>query len=646
MPLILNFFLFVLLTAGLCIVGCILMFVFKKKAKVNSFRDVFFALTIGTTLFVAGTAVYATGGKTVMSFYLPLLPLMIALYPQSEKKAEKNLDFWFGVCTVLVFSFFFSFSNYKDFSGDGKPLHLDYYFYANVAHHIFETGFENTYHALNILDKRYHGITFYHYYELWLNAGISKIVGTKQLDTFFVYTFPVLITILSLGLLSLAEHLGSNGKKRFLFLLLIFGLASPVLPLHEKIEFLDKYYSKVNINIFSLGNFLNGKHIPYYPFVILGLLGVAEKRNEFTGAAVFGLVLASFTTFPAGAGGFVFYLLVVSLLNYISEKKFPRRNWLILSVFIAANLLLLLFYKLYSVDLDTYFSLEKSANDWIFDVEMLFKRVKFFFGTALRILLLYGLYFALVIFALYRKCFALERDWVLFAISILLAGAGAAALLILELNSLQLFYNVAFVMMNCLFFAFFVQVFLNQKKDGKFTFAAGILLIALFLTNLINKIIIAPYGSSCAKSGMYKKIGELLKENTIGRIGGSLQVRSDDPYERGVTVYTKGIMLNSIADTIAVVSLDDLDILPNSDSLLRKQEFGYIAEGVFWQYANDLKKTGKFTTIGKAQVDFVKEKNIRFLLTDLNYPMHEELRNLVDTSFIFKNEKTVLHLLR
>ncbi len=131
--------------------------------------------------------------------------------------------------SLLIFAFFFL----AYFDGNAQPgqwgdglvtFNGDHIAQANFSYFVAQTGQENEFHILNLLDPAYRGATPYHYLELWLNAGLADLLGAPHVYCLGLVTFPSIFMLCWLGLLALARQVGLHPMVGLLASVVALGL--------------------------------------------------------------------------------------------------------------------------------------------------------------------------------------------------------------------------------------------------------------------------------------------------------------------------------------------------------------------------------------------------------------------------------------
>jgi len=133
--------------------------------------------------FIKGRATYNLSWQTQLRKNLASIPL---------KKEVLSIILPFFIVAFLILT-----GLHIPNLGGFINVHYDLSFYAAISEILNKTGIET-----KLFDPALDGVqhfNFYHYFELWLNAGLTKIFGFTSLYTLIFILIPLLVTVLFTG---------------------------------------------------------------------------------------------------------------------------------------------------------------------------------------------------------------------------------------------------------------------------------------------------------------------------------------------------------------------------------------------------------------------------------------------------------------
>ena len=182
------------------------------------YASVFAKIISSCVLFVIGISVVVTGGITLnILFVIPILYFALRysnrnkiLLAQSFPSLAQLLALTIGAILIFIFRYGQIYNH-----GSQVPLapHGDITFYANCIDFIFNSGNENS--SVNYLHPA--GTSPYHYFELWLGGGISRIFSLNTALTLQLIAFSIGPFILWTGLCAMISSLKRQPSQAFYF---------------------------------------------------------------------------------------------------------------------------------------------------------------------------------------------------------------------------------------------------------------------------------------------------------------------------------------------------------------------------------------------------------------------------------------------
>jgi hypothetical protein len=200
---LLAFIFGLLSTFILYVVGHILQ---GQKSLSNSFTK----LVIGVLVVTTGYALVVS----TFSSYLLIIPLLFVYsfikerasyhlsWQTQLRKSLAGIPFKKEVLSIILPFYILAFIIFTalyipDLDGY-LHVHPDFSFYAAISEILNKTGIES-----KLMTPAINGIKhfqFYHYFELWLNAGLTKVFGFTSLYTLVFILIPLLVTVLFTGI--------------------------------------------------------------------------------------------------------------------------------------------------------------------------------------------------------------------------------------------------------------------------------------------------------------------------------------------------------------------------------------------------------------------------------------------------------------
>jgi hypothetical protein len=259
--------------------------------------------------------------NSILILFLPLFIYYLfkkeTTYTSYKFGAEerKNLLPAFLIAIILVSAFSLIFFDFKN--GIPNTIMQDFVYYSKVSNYL-NLGFENTLTDKNLLFSN-KIIEPYHYFELWLNAFISKSFDSDCCISLIFITWPYMVFVIYLGF-------------------------SAVISIHKKINFSQSiflfvtllsicFYTYIINNSFVQSVFNNYDHIsiflnPKYCFIVLSLLlsyyYYLKQKNTLAILWILVLPLMSTITLPGVCISLSFFLLfnlIAKKINFISSLK-------------------------------------------------------------------------------------------------------------------------------------------------------------------------------------------------------------------------------------------------------------------------------------------------------------------------------------
>ena len=340
------------------------MKILERRYRKFSLADaIFCSLILGYFLFESLFAIWLTGGYT--SQWINLLcifsPVFLSISPQpnqyDSEKAQPAFTIAFFLFLIIAISLYFLKSYSDDFIRIGKAPFIDLASYACTSYGIRNSGFESPVFGSLLFFPEKRAFGFYHFSELWFNAGICSLSKVSDMFAFLFFTSPFLILLTSAGLFSLGSKLikskillaalvlaviGSNGKlilgnDHFLFNALdLCGIKiSLLVPLLAFLHLIRKNHGLL-LSFSCLAIQSNILYLPWTGFLWFFLLKSYKSKRTFSlwlmGIPILNMVLLAALLIAAGSAAgsstdltFVFptpLQVVIQTFTYFREAVF------------------------------------------------------------------------------------------------------------------------------------------------------------------------------------------------------------------------------------------------------------------------------------------------------------------------------------
>jgi len=226
---------------------------------------------------------------------------------------------------------------------------LDVGYYGQISDFLNLTGQENRYRVLNLWYPEVHGITPYHYFELWFTALLCAIFPTGTMYVFMVFSYSLLLFILFLSYETLLISISKKYKWYYTIVSFLF-LFSSIIYLNI---FLD-----VTTPLTSTFHFVHGDHsIPFFIIkqlitellFITFLVLLIYKEHQLAFYYLLSFSAVTFLLSPLAFGA----VFCIILINYKYQLFKIQHTWLFL-VMIFSALIIISLWKLNSPTLTSF----------------------------------------------------------------------------------------------------------------------------------------------------------------------------------------------------------------------------------------------------------------------------------------------------
>ena len=611
-----------------------------------SFTEAFYSLAFGILSVSTLTALFMTGGVTILSVYLLMGAILYYQHRQQLLCPDQSLIYqssnsviiisiFIGLLFVYLWSFL-SIGQFDDFPfhiPDGSSLSQnDYIINTMRSYYIAQTGEENYYHVLNQLDPAYHGTKPYHYLEFWTTVFTSYCMSGLVAVHFKLVVVPLYYLTAFVGVLALMErYLMVRWTYVCLAMILMF-CAGLYLPFYRGI-----------LNDFSLPIFsYRFKMAPYYLFMFACL--IEYGRGNYRGSiwALLGLCVATIVAVPAVVGGvalFIVYRLITKDKSALS---------LILQLFVGCAAIVLFYSITGSQELNirpnagTSELMNNLGSLFFDDLPVKFATI---FKTLLEELVIY-IPIIVIGMAVLRSSKIREFDYRGLAVlvgGILFSGACAYALFYDQKDGAQIFYNVANPLLNVILIWGIIKLMSydhNWTKEA-LNFRNGyvlssacifVLLISLQLHKAIKRNVVPAAWSAPSYSDQYlNEIKSYVLSDDHITIGAAIKGGQDytSSYSWQTAAYTLGYYLAFMENGAIAIQISDYDI-PNDDG----QDLIDRESSLFYRYVEGQKAAGAFEGVAGSQLQFIETYDLDFIIVSKNGNMPTEINDIAKNVII------------
>ena len=624
--------------------------------KISGFyQRTFISLALGVFIIVILSSVIITHGLTISTgLILCGLFLVIELYLFKKKGIEvfsfgtpaekmRPLEIFYTMAGLIFFALlFFSWQAVMVFKSGNFPFIVperDYVYYADLSEMLWKTGQENNFQTGNLVNPRYHGVIPYHYFELWLTAFFSWIFKIENLLSGHLLVIPLFFFMMGLGFLSVAETIQVSGIKKYLVTLpLLFLGGFPLIPDISSDYF--QWVSAIESPMFA------EKEAHHDWIALVGLLFILN--NSFTcGFIVFvSMLFVSGTTLPGILGGGLSFLIISFVFKLHGKRELLKMAF----YFLIANIYFFIFYFLLG-NPDFSFRASQPLLHYtdlspVIDFGINFFTIKVFLvELAVRIHRIpYELAFVLspillVIFFLWKKKKIHEGmvSSLIFICAVYLWAVVAYGTFYKMNDSGQFFENVYFFILA--FLSVMIIIFLKEEKLKSLRMiTTGMLGLVFFFkisVYLFNRELTLDIFRNFYSDEYLMKIRSIQfsgnpmgiffhlppgKERITGR---NAQIASR------IGGYTDFFPQFSNAVDLSLVEMTNWD-----KGRWGELEKNIVTTSPFYQYMEDKKKEGDYSTLQECRLDFIKDYKIGFGMVAKGVFLDPEIEMLVKEKIV------------
>jgi hypothetical protein len=454
------------------ITGKLILSFFKIDEK-RILYNLFIELIAGISFWVILYSIFRTEFKTVNILFIYILLSLIVIYKKqlssyiffnlnTFKRTHK--DILILLVTLIPFYLYESFFLIKRGQFHFHIPYNDYFSYSSWSQLLNINGYENKFLNLTVLfPESFKGMMPYHYFELWLNALISKITNEPSVISLLIITYPLTYAIFTLGLFALLEKFKKLNLYTVVLTFFFILIGGVLFEIYNRIEFLQWG----SLNYTSILSIFGKKFGIVYIFMLLSALIFFDKRYKLSLIILSVLpVLAMGTAFGIIGGVFLFII-----LNVI-HRNFNIRDIIILCIhFFGLAIAYFSLYKIFGTSYTDKYAIYLPDLTQIlrnpFHI-VLYKRILSNFILPLIRFIIYYLPYIIVFFISYNslkrtKEFSEFTKFSLLVFSILFMGNLFSALAFPLLDFSQLFQNIL-PLFNILIIIFIIIFLVNSEK--------------------------------------------------------------------------------------------------------------------------------------------------------------------------------------
>lgn len=562
---------------------------------------------------------------------------------KSAFSSAKNAAACFPVFELLIYGtviyslFALEIIRRSDWSSVLQPAHLVDWGLYSVDVRMLLTGQENTYNVHNFLDAAYHGMTPYHYFELWIGGVWSKIVPhVLPMHVFSLVVYPILCLLALIAGWMWLEEVGSSSPFRrvLVFLCLFtagwFFLSSRFIHGSGFLQLLILSFDDLNAFLVDVP-----KRAVVFSFLIAAILLIKNSKIKPGLIMLLALPVFSIDSIAAVFGGTFLYLLYAVRRKAISFSD----GIFVYAVYAIFTVLFFLIYKAFGNHTISLYSpsdvIRQSfgLSSGQIAIPFLFVARAFIASLAL---------FSFHLFWIVRSRASDHKSILTLLFFMFLSGLAGWALLFTYIDAIQFFSGFLTAFQT---FALILCITQIGKSVSKIIFVAYLLITTSY--NIYATYF--PLHAELPYSQNY--LNEINKYKPASRVGISIQAEEDfskqwaqrhvithslgDDYLIFMAQYIKPVEIGvfSVPATAfrprpKIIPL--LNISVDFDSVDAHRNRIMKESSIFYRYFNQLKKQNPSISIEEAQVRFVESQNLDWAILTKNVPINKFLQNKIE----------------
>ncbi|OQA00167.1 MAG: hypothetical protein BWY70_00778 [Bacteroidetes bacterium ADurb.Bin408] len=650
------YFLFLIITSVFLSAGFITYRLLPvRKDPSGNYTVLFYSMLLGLILCVTVFSLIRTAGHSVnILFLITAVLLLYRYYSKKDFETEGLLKYlWLFLkknFPLLIISTLIFFSYEAVWFLKSGTFHfvipfVDYVDMYNISQVITQTGQENNKYLLsNYYYEAFHGISPYHYFELWLNGFFSTVLPVPGIATLMLFVYPLFYVTSYFGLLAIWEHYGKVTcfKAALSFVILFTG--GMYFEFYNRYELLKWYGGLVG----NIAHVWGKKSAVLYPFVIASFLFFIKGKNV---PATFLLLCTSIVTIGVmpGISGGIFLFLLLNKWHKTYTREDIKFLYLLFFIFFIAFVGI---YVLWGNKNAESLGFGQIISDFFsaFDTSLL--KTLFFrmFFSELRLLIIFSPYLLFIVIVLFKRSnITYEKIKVFRNILILLLLIFAIGSITGTIASINLFSGGQFfTYLIPLLIIYIMLVFtawqsnITLSKNSRIVYI-NVLIFLFFvgcaIYNITNNIRLQGHykeqSLNLYSETYLKDITTYLNSHELNPLGvcfmGNEDIKNYPLNAYGLTGLTfsgMSIKLTNQFNAVSNLSIFDLDIDTNTSfnkSLFKSFEF--------YNFIKQQKATNSYISTDQSKSDFINEHSIDYALVYRDGLLPEALKERVATSY-------------
>jgi len=478
----------------------------------------------------------------------------------------------------------------------------------------------------------------YHYFELWLNAFVSKLFHSPSIFSLLLITFPALNCVVYIGLVAIWE---TYYKVSFLSLSIIFFLFftdGVYLPFYDNLPLGPDYRSTLQTSLFTVWG---KKFSSEYMFVVLFILLYLKDRKIAAFIALSSLIIISVGMTPGVFMGVFAFL----LLNRFHRTFSAKDTWKILLFY---TIIPLFFYLIYFVlGTSSKFTDYVSDNNFMKTILSDYSNIshyKYLYGMMMyRFIRSFFIYLPYIIFSvvIYKTLIKHNKDLTILIILVLLCNFAALlsyGFAIGLTNSGQLFSNtfsLSTSLLNIIIMFGLIKLIQLKYSIKKLLFSVSFIII--FILNGVNiynnnKLLRIFFAESYSTNYTDNVISETANQPFI--------LYAILLSNKNIKDMLSGGGFNKPGNTIKLnygykgeLCLN-LDIFFDSTESINSVGKSFNKNSEFYLFTNNQKQLGLFKTYEQSQLDFIDKYHIKYLFADKDAYISELIKKRVHKEIV------------
>ena len=583
---------------------------------------VFSKMCVGMVLIVSLYAIIHTGLKSQLMGVFPLAVLAFYYYYSKgtvllNSVSTNILKFEFKSLAIsfiyICIAFAFFVYVYRVAGDNAKEIPSDQSYYSAISVHLQESSIENFNFSENT--SLQNGSSFYHYFELWLNAFIYSSFGLTALHSLAFCVYPLFVGLILLGSFTITSRYFKNRWITFILSFFLLFVSSFPLLLQPVLKILN---ISPSLNFSVLGN-IGVKVGIIYICLIWAFVNV--KRDTFTQLLPIALCSVLYqTTLPAITCGFISVFIYE---KYICKKT----DYYILILGVLPAILIGLFYTYFAGHpVESAYGLSNFINDRIASMSS-FKFVKLSIGNILELFLTRIIPFApfaILIFVTWKQFAHFVKTFntsILVIAFTILSSIMAYGLIFGVQDSTQSVTNFLYPSLSLILFVYLIIVLRYESLIIRL-FASLILMLSFYF----NQDFVFAANKPFVPRSMDSKSIDLITKTIDNKLFTSAYIKNRSSYK---SIFSKNIdyeipysnfrrMTNSYTPTC----LSLFSFYPLSSNEERVYAERRIVNSPYFQFVKQRNLDGENE---QTKSKFLEELKIDYLFVEYGHPFLDQL---------------------